>query len=127
MAKPKFSFQETWRTAVGPYRDLFPYLKPYAGRFFLALLFGAFYGVTSGLLPLVMRYVNTRIFPQGNHHFSDLMGEAGPDISAVFAVCAAIPFIFLLRSLCDYLNAYYMAWVSLRVLADLRCKLFEHL
>ncbi|HEY0790080.1 MAG TPA: ABC transporter transmembrane domain-containing protein, partial [Chthoniobacterales bacterium] len=122
----KYSFREAWRIAVGPYRDLFPYLKPYGGRFSLALLFGAFYGAASGLLPLVMRYVNARLFPQGNH-LSDLTGSTGPDISGVLVVCAAIPFIFVLRSLCDYLNAYYMAWVSLRVLADLRRQVFAHL
>jgi ATP-binding cassette, subfamily B, bacterial MsbA len=32
-----------------------------------------------------------------------------------------------LRSLCDYLNSYYMAWVALRVLADIRCKLYTHI
>ncbi|MBV9998762.1 MAG: ATP-binding cassette domain-containing protein [Verrucomicrobia bacterium] len=126
MAKPKFSIRQTWQIAIGPYRDLFPYLKPYWWRFVLALLFGALYGMASGLLPLVMRYVNARLFPQGSR-LADFSGAGGPDISGVVIVCAAIPFIFLLRSLCDYLNAYYMAWVSLRVLADLRCRLFEHL
>src|SRR3954465_3581557 len=98
MAKPKFSLRQTWQAAVGPYRDLFPYLKPYGWRFSLALLFGALYGAASGLLPLVMRYVNARIFPQGSHHLSDFTGAGGPDISTVLMVCTAIPFIFLLRS-----------------------------
>ncbi len=126
MAKARFSLRRTWRSAVGPYRDLLPFLRPYLGRFGLALLFGALFGAVSGLFPLTMHYVNDRIFPHGRH-FADLSGADGPDLSGVFFVCAAIPFIFVLRSVCDFLNTYYMSWVSLRVLADLRTKLYSHL
>jgi ATP-binding cassette, subfamily B, bacterial MsbA len=113
---------------VGPYRDLFPYLKPYWWRFALALFFGALYGAVSGLLPLAIREVNAQIFPQGHPKMSTLdVLERGPGINSVLVVCAAIPVIFVIRSLLDYLNSYYMAWVSLRVLADIRAKLYSHI
>ena len=33
----------------------------------------------------------------------------------------------VLRCLCDYLESYYMTWVSMRVLHDLRVKIFGHI
>jgi len=115
---------------IGPYRDLFPFLKPHLGRFILALVFGAVFGVISGLLPLVLNHVNSQVFPQGKNKaemLSDAVNGTGTGINSVLLVCSLIPFIFVLRSFCDYLNSYYMAWVALRVLADIRQKLYTHI
>ena len=115
---------------VGPYRDLFPFLRPHLGRFILALVFGALFGLISGLLPLVLNYVNSQVFPQGKNKvdmLNDAVHGTGAGINSVVLVCSVIPFIFVLRSLCDYLNSYYMAWVALRVLADIRSKLYTHI
>jgi subfamily B ATP-binding cassette protein MsbA len=130
MAKKRPAPREYIRMLIGPYRDLFPFLKPHLGRFILALIFGAVFGVISGLLPLVLNYVNSQVFPQGKNKV-DMLGDAlngtGAGINSVLLVCSVIPFIFVLRSLCDYLNSYYMSWVALRVLADIRCKLYTHI
>jgi len=130
MAKKRPSPREYIRMLIGPYRDLFPFLKPHIGRFILALFFGAVFGVISGLLPLVLNYVNSQVFPQGKHKV-DMLGDAlngtGAGINSVLLVCSVIPLIFVLRSLCDFLNSYYMSWVALRVLADIRCKLYTHI
>ncbi len=115
---------------VGPYRDLFPFLRPHLGRFILALVFGALFGLISGLLPLVLNFVNSQVFPQGKNKvdmLNDAVNGTGTGINSVVLVCSVIPLIFVLRSLCDYLNSYYMAWVALRVLADIRCKLYTHI
>lgn len=115
---------------AGPYRDLFPFLKPHLLRFILALAFGAFFGIISGLLPLVLNYVNSQVFPSGRNKvdmLKDAVNGTGAGINSVLLVCSVIPFIFILRSLCDYLNSYYMAWVALRVLADIRSKLYSHI
>ena len=94
------------------------------------LIFGALFGVISGLLPLVLNYVNSQVFPQGKNKvdmLDDAVNGTGAGINSVLLVCSVIPFIFVLRSLCDYLNSYYMSWVALRVLADIRCKLYTHI
>ncbi len=39
-------------------------------------------------------------------------------------LCLAIPAVMTVRSLCSYCNAYYMAWVSNKVLTDIRNELF---
>jgi subfamily B ATP-binding cassette protein MsbA len=130
MSKKRPSPREFVRLLVGPYRDLFPFLKPHLGRFIPALAFGALFGLISGLLPLVLSHVNSQVFPQGKNKadmLSDAMNGTGAGINSVLLVCSLIPFIFVLRSLCDYLNSYYMAWVALRVLADIRCKLYAHI
>ena len=58
---------------------------------------------------------------------NDAVNGTGTGINSVVLVCSVIPLIFVLRSLCDFLNSYYMAWVALRVLADIRCKLYTHI
>jgi subfamily B ATP-binding cassette protein MsbA len=131
MAKNKLTIRTFLRTAIGPYKDLFPYLKPHWARFALGLIFGALFGLTSGLFPLVVGHVNAQVFPQGPTSAEALKaavdGTTGVGINRVILVCATIPFIFVVRSLFDYLNSYYMAWVSLRVLEDIRCKLYSHI
>jgi subfamily B ATP-binding cassette protein MsbA len=94
------------------------------------LAFGALFGLISGLLPLVLNYVSSQVFPQGKNRtdmLSSALNGGGAGINSVLLVCSAIPFIFIVRSLCDYLNGYYMAWVALRLLADIRCKLYSHI
>src|SRR5215471_1331763 len=130
MGNKRPSPREYIRMLIGPYRDLFPFLKPHLGRFILALAFGALFGLISGLLPLVLNHVNSQVFPQGKNKadiLSDALNGTGAGINSVLLVCSAIPFIFIVRSLCDYLNSYYMAWVALRLLADIRCKLYAHI
>jgi subfamily B ATP-binding cassette protein MsbA len=130
MGKKRPSPREFARMLAGPYREMFPFLKPHLGRFILALVFGGLFGLISGLLPLVLNFVNSQVFPHGKNKvdmLNDAVNGTGTGINSVVLVCSVIPFIFILRSLCDYLNSYYMAWVALRVLADIRCKLYTHI
>ena len=130
MSKPKFSLREFIHTAIGPYRDLYPFLRPYTLQFTLALVFGALFGGATGLFPLVMNHVNTYVFPQGHNRAAILAGKdtaTGADVNIALLYCSVIPFIFIIRSTFDFLNSYLMAWVSLRVLTDLRCKLYRHI
>src|ERR1700686_3966530 len=130
MPKTRLTPREFARMLVGAAGDLFPFLRPHLGRFILALVFGALFGLISGLLPLVLNYVNSQVFPQSKSKVDMLnaaMQGTGAGINSVVLVCSAIPFIFVLCSLCDYLNSYYMAWVALRVLADIRSKLYTHI
>jgi subfamily B ATP-binding cassette protein MsbA len=74
--------------------------------------------------------VNKYVFPQGHDKAAILAGmdaSTGADVNVALLYCSVIPFIFLLRSTFDFLNSYLMAWVSLRVLTDMRSKLYQHI
>src|SRR5437016_14122447 len=60
--KKKPSFWQTLRTASGPYRRLYSYVKPYKWRFVLGLSFGFAFGMVNSLVPLAVLQVSTFIF-----------------------------------------------------------------
>ncbi|MDQ3120317.1 MAG: ABC transporter ATP-binding protein/permease [Verrucomicrobiota bacterium] len=130
--KIKRSFWETLKAGSGPYRRLFQYVKPYKVRFGIGLGFGFAYGAINGLLPIVLAKVMAFVFQggaapmtpralmQGSSQF-----DAGPKIDSLVVLCLAIPGVMMARSLCSYLNSYYMAWVGNKVLTDIRTQLFQ--
>lgn len=131
-AKKKRSFAEILKEGSGPYRRLFQYVKPYKFRFGIGLAFGFLYGVINGFLPLVLGKVMAFVFqggggamgPQQLLQQRDQL-DVGPKIDSLVVLCLAIPAVMLARSACTFLNAYYMAWVSNKVLTDIRTELFQ--
>ncbi len=129
-AKEKPSFLQTFREASGPYRRLYRYVKPYKGRFILGLSLGFAFGLVNSLVPLTVLQVSNFIFHGAapnprtilTHHE---MLSIGPKINSILWICLAIPLIMTARSLCSYGNAYYMNWVSNRVVTDIRNQLFS--
>jgi subfamily B ATP-binding cassette protein MsbA len=49
----------------------------------------------------------------------------GPKVNSIVWVCLAIPLVMIVRGLLDYGNAYYMNWVSNKVVTDIRNQLFS--
>src|SRR5262249_22740169 len=106
-AKKKQSLSQTLREASGLYRRLYHYVKPYKGRFLLALALGLAYGGVNSLFPIAISRVTSTIFqgstgkPMGissNLHALD----TGPKINSIILICLAIPAIMTVRSLCSY-------------------------
>ena len=131
--KTKLTFWETMRAASGPYRRLFSYVKPYRWRFVLGLAFGFAFGAVNSLFPLVVSRVTGFIFhgtpgignnPMALATHTELL-NAGPKINAILITCLAIPAVMTARSLCSFANAYYMNWVSNKVVSDIRVQLFN--
>ncbi len=131
----KMSFRDFLRASREPYRRLFSYLGPYRFRFGLGILFGALFGAVQALLIFDVRFVAGAVFSGGQVRVSEsvlrwLPGLANLNIGNGFGVllliCASVPAIMLLRGLCSYLNSYYMLWVSVRVLDDIRTQAFRH-
>ncbi len=119
------------------------YLRPYLPRFILGEIAGLCYAVFNGMIPLVLKVVldhasatgggahPAKIVPGkenlvggGFSHFFNVLAEGK---YGVIVVCAAIPTVMILRCLFDYINNYLVAWVSLRVLSDIRKQVFEHI
>ena len=128
--KVRPSFLDTVRTAWRPYLRLYSYVRPYKWRFALGLSFGFAFGLVTSLLPLVLAQVSNFIFHGAAPNARALllhreMLALGPKINAIILNCLAIPAIMIVRGLLDYGNAYYMNWVSNKVVTDIRNQLFS--
>jgi len=128
-AKVKLSFWETMRTAWRPYKRLYSYATPYRFRFLLGLLLGTAAGLLTSALPATVYWVANFVFhgaapnPKAFYTHPELL-TTGPKLGSVVWICLAIPLVMTVRSLCAYGNAYYMNWVSNRVVNDVRNQLF---
>jgi len=120
----------TIRTGWRPYRRLFSYAAPYKWRFIVGITFGFLFGAINSLLPLVMAKVAGVVFHgHGTPNAAAIaqhpeMLNAGPKINSLVLLCLAIPGVMTARSICGYLNGYYVQWVSNKVLTDIRGQLF---
>ena len=129
-AKKKNSFWQTARAAWGPYRRLYSYVKPYKWRFGLGLGFGVAFALLTSLLPLTVLQVSSFVFhgaapnPRAILAHREML-NVGPRINSIAWICLAIPLVMTLRSFCSYGNAYYMQWVSNKVVTDIRTQLFR--
>jgi subfamily B ATP-binding cassette protein MsbA len=129
-AKVKLSFWETIRKAWKPYMRLYSYAGPYKWRFALGLAFGTAYAVVTSLFPVTVFKVSSFVFhgaapnPRAVMMHREIL-NVGPRIDSIVWICLAIPLVMTIRSLCSYGNAYYMAWVSNKVVNDIRNQLFN--
>ena len=132
----KMSFSDFLKASREPYRRLFSYLTPYRFRFGLGIFFGALFGGVQALMIFDVRYVTKAVFSNGKMpelpakllHWLPSLGQLnlGNGIGMLILICASIPAMMLLRGICSYLNSYYMLWVSVRVLDDIRTEAFRH-
>jgi len=133
----KMSALQLLRAGMEPYKRLLGYLKPYRMRFVMGVIFGALFGVANGALVLLIRWVVPIVFPDGKAQAVKVpkwipfsLPEIHPHNATLWEVvliCATIPALMAIRGLFSYLNAYYLLWVSQRVLDDIRQSLFRHL
>src|ERR1700730_17384353 len=99
--------------AIGPLFALFPFLRPYAGRWalaFLALVTSA--GATLAL-PVAFKYLIDRGFARGGRAPIDRYFVALFVVSLVLAAATAMRF-------------YLVSWLGERVTADLRRAVYDH-
>lgn len=131
----KMSFADFLRAAKKPYQRLFSYLRPYRGRFFLGILFGALFGLVQAILIFDVQFVAGTVFAEGKAHLPEKIAQwapwlvnlsLSPSLGNVLLICATIPLLMGLRGVCSYLNSYCMLWVSVRVLDDIRKEVFRH-
>ena len=127
MAKPRKTLGERLGTQWRPYAELLSYLRPYRRRFFLGVAMGVLYALLNGSIPIIVKYVGDRVFPGGAGQEAiraAAVTDGGGRVDGVLLACLLVPVVMILRGFFSYLNAYEMSWVSLRVLNDIRSKLF---
>ena len=129
-------------------RQLWGFVRPYRGRFFLGLLCGSAYGLVNGLLIATVKVVVQLVFeggcdlhekleaaPKWIHPFSHKLALLVPSLPAPkpddrlawICIIGAIPAIMLLRNTLQYLSIYLTNWSAMHAIADIRTKLFSHL
>jgi ATP-binding cassette, subfamily B, bacterial MsbA len=129
-------------------RKLWDLVRPYRAR----LALGVFTGILAGFMPAVMiasiALLVGIIFPSPNQkpieekwasqlpafatqwlHDARLALENGlhDHRAAALGLVVIIPLVMFLRGLVTYLNIYFLQWVAIRTVTDLRVKLFGHL
>jgi subfamily B ATP-binding cassette protein MsbA len=131
-------------------RQLWGFVRPYQGRFFLGLLCGTLYALTNGALLGTAKIVMDLIFG-GSTNFHELLAGhlakaphwiqplTGPLVPLVpefrapastlgwIVVAFAIPAVVLVRNVLAYLSIYLTNWSAMHAIADIRTKLFGHL
>lgn len=132
MSKQKLPFFQLIRAFWAPYLRLAQYLKPYKKRFVMGLCFGILAGLLNGVFPLVIKKAGETILPPGQSAANPMQllktgADSGPGIEKVIWISLLIPAAMVARGLFSYLNSYFLAWVSFRVLRDIRTQLFCHL
>jgi subfamily B ATP-binding cassette protein MsbA len=127
-----------------PFGWLMSFVKPYKIRFALGIIFGLLTGVMQLLMifgfslafSVVLRgnvgtlnKVNeVPIFGQINLLELFRLKEDQPStLPVVIGACLMIPLLMLLRSLCEYLNKYCLAWVGAKMLLKMRSDVFKAL
>jgi subfamily B ATP-binding cassette protein MsbA len=128
-ARKRLSFTETLRAAWKPYRRIYGYAKPYKWRLALGLIFGVASGLITSAIPLTVFQVSSFVFHGAGLNPRAILGHrellnAGPKIDSFIWICLLIPMVLTGRSLASYANAYFMNWVSNKVVNDVRNQLF---
>lgn len=120
----KMTTRQILAASRGPYAKLWAYMRKYRARFILALFFGVLCGLFNGVLAYTIRLVSSTVFPGGSNFIPK---DASTPMQVVLGTCLLIPLIMIIRAVLGYLNVYFMTWVSLRVLEDIRNDLFKRL
>jgi subfamily B ATP-binding cassette protein MsbA len=122
--------------------------RPYRFRLVLGILFGILAGVLEPLMVGTVAFVYHVIFEAGNapgatqtifngapkwaqpllEHLTKTSQETvGEHAQFSWLLLALIPIVFFLRGVTSYINVYFLHWVAVRSIADLRARLFAHL
>src|SRR5579862_52793 len=119
--------RQSWK----PYRFLAGYLKPYLPQYITGLVCGALSGAVGSTLPVVTVFAFSHIDPNFNknsmgnlRHLHDMHGPAFHPTLAIWGACMAIPAVMIVNSIFDFFDGYLCSWVSMKVLSDVKVKLF---
>ena len=118
------------QSEIATIKKLFGFLLPYKYRLIIGLLFGVGYaGVNSSLL-LIVRHIGDTAFhghmDQGAMMRGATIGK-GPTIDAFLWMALLIPAVMILRSFFSYANVYFLTWVSMSAIRDMRSRVFSNL
>ena len=144
---PKPSLLETIKEGNAGYKKLWPFVDKYRLRFIASIVAGAGSAALTFAQLRVIQLVTKHSFGASGESaaakgevvmhgaFLDMTLHSvaagavrmGPILGHVMLICSLLPLVMMGKCLCDYMENYYMTWVSLKVMHDLRVKLFHHI
>ncbi len=127
-------------------RKLWELARPYRGRLMLGVITGILAGVMAPLTIATLTVVSSMVFlpvdPAAAGPVSGVPDFIQPWLQnaragmgnglrehfvSVLLLVGTIPLVMLLARGVGYLNTYFLQWVAIRTITDLRVKLFSHL
>ena len=123
---------------------LFDLIRPYRARLFAGVFLGVLAGMVEPLLMVSAKVVVDALFPTGDNATALHLPAWLPSLVHGWAaslnghlaharhgesmkwVVALIPMVMFVRGFLGYFNNYFLQWVSIRAVTDLRVKLFTH-
>jgi subfamily B ATP-binding cassette protein MsbA len=130
------------------FSNLWQVVRPYRGRFTGGVLLGLLAGLKDPMLLASVYFVFIVVFPkEGGEELAaflekvatyapgvaDWLGRAvneiihQPSLVIILSLLAVLPLTMLVGALFNYGYVYYMQWVSVRAVGDLRTRLYAHL
>ena len=104
---------------LGSLKSYLPFLKPYRKQIALGIVMGAISGIVSGAgLPYFTKDVFRTIFLDRESHYT---------LWYLISIAALLPAAFLLRGITGYFSQYTISVVGVRVLQDIRAKVFDRI
>jgi ATP-binding cassette subfamily B protein len=96
------------------YKGLFPFLKPYMGRFLLLISIILSLAILSSSRPFIFKYTI-------DHHI------ATGNLNALGVVTAIVVAMLMVQFIFEYIETYLSGWLGQTIIRDIRIKLYQHL
>ncbi len=127
---------------------LWQVVRPYKTRFFGGVLLGMLAGLKDPMLVGSVWFIFAVVFPQAGseemqrgiakiNEFAPAIGQwlqdsiaslaSEPNLLTALSVFAILPFTLMIGGLVNYGYVYYMQWVGVHSIGDLRSKVYAHL
>ena len=130
MQKTTLNSKVNIQTELTTFKRLVGFLLPYKYRLILGLLCGLGFAAVNSSMLLIIRHIGNTAF-HGQVNQADMMRGAtvgkGPAIDAFLWMALLIPGVMILRSLFSYANVYFLTWVSMSAIRDMRRRVFANL
>ncbi|MCB0344905.1 MAG: ATP-binding cassette domain-containing protein [Bdellovibrionales bacterium] len=101
-------------TTASVFRRLLTYIKPYKGRFAVALAAMTIYGASDGALPFLIKVILDKIFGEHQEHW-------------LIPLAAGLVLFACVRGYFGFIQKYYSACVGLDIVKDIRNDINRHL
>lgn len=130
------------------FSNLWQVVRPYRGRFTGGVLLGLLAGLKDPMLLASVYFVFIVVFPkEGGEKLAEFLEKVAayapgladwlgrmvnelihqPTLAIILSLLAVLPLTMLIGALFNYGYVYYMQWVSVRAVGDLRTRLYAHL